>query len=69
MRTPICDINLYPPTPSHVAMAMENTDLKANNTVLTNIVIGAAVVGAVCLAIYLWEKHEEQKMVKVRRNV
>jgi len=59
MRTEICDINLYPPTPKVSSLIAENKVLKVNNSKLKYIMTGVAIASAIGSANYLRKKYLE----------
>ena len=53
MRTPICDINIIPPTPVVSTLVAENKILTAKNDSMKLLINGAIVLGLVCLVVYM----------------
>ena len=68
MRTPICDINMFPPSPRVSALVMENTNLKASNKTLMYVGLGIVVVGLVGLAFYLRNERRKEEEETRRRS-
>lgn len=66
MRTPICDINLTPPTPALSALVAENKILTGKNDSMKILINGVIVLGLVCLAVYI--RKEYLKKVKQERE-
>lgn len=53
MRTPICDINMIPPTPTVSTLVAENKILNERNNSMILLINGALVFGLVCLVVYI----------------
>ena len=67
MRTQICDINMFTPTPELTSIVAENKVLKMNNSKLKYILTGVAIAGAIGLVLYLRKQYLEgldEKKVK-----
>lgn len=67
MRTPICDINMFPPTPKISTLVRQNTNLKASNNALTYVLLGITVAGIIGLVIYVRNEHKKEE--EARRKV
>lgn len=57
MRTPICDINIIPPTPALSTLVAENKILTAKNDSMKVLINGVIVLGLVCLAVYFRKEY------------
>lgn len=57
MRTPICDINIIPPTPAVSTLVAENKNLTAKNDSMKVLIKGALVIGIICLGFHLRKKY------------
>ena len=57
MRTPICDINIIPPTPTVSTLVAENKILTAKNDSMKVLIKGALVIGIICIGFHLRKEY------------
>lgn len=57
MRTPICDINMFPPTRAVSTIVAENKILTGKNNSMKLLINGGILLGLVCLAVYIRKEY------------